>query len=274
MRVCGSDGCARCPSQARRMRSVRAGSAVCRETVAQSTSHTTRRPPARKARYTSPSAAGTSATYSSTCTDRAASKLASSTGNEVAPPRGTRRCRALAAMRRRREHRLAAVDADHPAVGSDLLEQLGDVEPGSAAHVHDAFTRGDPERVADELPAAAHRVCHRPLRAVARCSRRIPAGSCAHRSGSHRTKRGSPGHLPLDPRKRPSSPSGSKSRARIGRAHALVTRGVAARPPLDEEQSSPAGPRRDRRLECHRLHPSTSPAMRRPDDQNPALRPA
>ena len=37
-----------------------------------------------------------------------------------------------------------------------LLEQLGDVEPGSAAHVQDAFARGDAEGVADQLPAAQH----------------------------------------------------------------------------------------------------------------------
>ena len=157
MRVCGSDGCARCPSQARRTRSVRAGSVVCTDRVAQSTSHTTRRPPARKARYISASAAGTSATYSSTCTDSAASKLAL-----LDRQRGGVRLVerdvvvSLAAMRRHCEHRLAAVDADHRAVGSHLLEQLGGVEPGSAAHVQDAFARRDAEGVADQLPAAQH----------------------------------------------------------------------------------------------------------------------
>ena len=59
-------------------------SVVWRDTVAQSTSQKTRRPPARKARCISASAAGTSSTYSSTCTDSAASKLAFSTGSEVA----------------------------------------------------------------------------------------------------------------------------------------------------------------------------------------------
>jgi len=52
--------------------------------VAQSTSQTSTRPPGRKARYISASAAGTCETYSSTRTDSAASKLASSTGSEVA----------------------------------------------------------------------------------------------------------------------------------------------------------------------------------------------
>ena len=62
----------------------------------------------------------------------------------------------LGAMRRHGEHRLAAVDADHRAVGSHVLEQLGDVEAGSAAHVQDAFALGDAEGVADQPPAAQH----------------------------------------------------------------------------------------------------------------------
>ena len=128
------------------MRSVRARSVVCMDTVAQSTSHTTRRPPARKARCNSTSAAGTSATYSSTCTDSAASKLAFSTGSEVASASWnatlscpSQRCAARASIG-----------------GSHVLEQLGNVEPRSAADVHDAFARGDAESVADQPPAAQH----------------------------------------------------------------------------------------------------------------------
>jgi hypothetical protein len=62
----------------------------------------------------------------------------------------------LGAMRRHLEHRLAAVDADNRAVGSHALEQLGDVEPRSAAHVQDAFAGGRAEGVVDQLPAPQH----------------------------------------------------------------------------------------------------------------------
>lgn len=70
--------------KARSTRSVRVASEECRDTVAQSTSQTTRRPPGRRTRCSSARAASGSATYSSTCTARAASKAASGTGRAVA----------------------------------------------------------------------------------------------------------------------------------------------------------------------------------------------
>ena len=61
-----------------------------------------------------------------------------------------------AAMRRYGEHRLAVVNPDRRALRPDLLEQFGDVEAGSAAHVQDAFAGRDTEGVADQLPTARH----------------------------------------------------------------------------------------------------------------------
>ena len=80
----GRDGCVRCLSHAASTRCISSSSAACQETVAQSTSHTTTRPPGRSARRISASAAGTSWTYSKTWTARAWSKLASGTGSDVA----------------------------------------------------------------------------------------------------------------------------------------------------------------------------------------------
>lgn len=58
----------------------------CQRIESQSVDTTTARPPGLKTRYVSASAASTSATYSNTCTDTAASKLPSSAGSSVALP--------------------------------------------------------------------------------------------------------------------------------------------------------------------------------------------
>jgi hypothetical protein len=104
-------------------RRIRSGSAECQDTVDQSTSETTSRPPGRRARCSSARAAAGSETYSSTCTDSALSKLASATGS---------------------------------AVASALLEQLGDVEARPAADVKDPLAGGGPQSLADQPPPAQH----------------------------------------------------------------------------------------------------------------------
>src|SRR5205807_7063826 len=60
----------------------------------------------------------------------------------------------LAAAHREAEHLRAAVDADHRALWTDPVEQLGDVEPGPAADVEDMLPRDGCEGVVDEPPAA------------------------------------------------------------------------------------------------------------------------
>ena len=64
--------------------------------------------------------------------------------------------RALVAARRQGEHGLAAVDADDPAVGADLLEQLRHVEARAAADVEHAVAGLGADGRAHERPAAQH----------------------------------------------------------------------------------------------------------------------
>jgi hypothetical protein len=61
---------------------------------------------------------------------------------------------AVAAATRQLEHRPAAVDADDRAVGPDLVEQLGAVEPRATAHVEHTLSWPDCQRLAhDPAPA-------------------------------------------------------------------------------------------------------------------------
>ena len=136
---------------------MRAGSSECQVTVAQSTSHTTARPPGRSARWISASAPVASATYSSTCTHSAASKLASATGSAVASPWWKA---ALAWRAQRRggggEHLGAGVDAHDAAVRPDDVEQLLGVEARPAADVEDPLAGASGEGRADERAPAAY----------------------------------------------------------------------------------------------------------------------
>ena len=134
---------------------MRSGSRECHETVAQSTSQITTRPPGRSTRSSSPSAAGMSSTYSSTWTESTRSNSASAyrQGGDVAPWKRDVVV-ALAALGREREHRLAGVDADHRALRAHPLEHLGDVEPRPAAGVEHALARSGVERLVDERAPA------------------------------------------------------------------------------------------------------------------------
>ena len=103
----GSDGSARCSSQAASTRRIRASSAVRSEIVAQSTSQITTRPPGVAPAGSRRRAAGMSSTYSSTWTLSAASKSAvGDRAGRSRRPRAARRCRCPS--QRRAGHRRAS----------------------------------------------------------------------------------------------------------------------------------------------------------------------
>ena len=183
--VRGSAGWARCSSQALSARCIRSGSAECHESVVQSTSHRTTRPRGRSARWISARTAGRSATYSSTCTERAASKSSPSTGQRgrVGLVKGDVRVR-LRAVRGDGEHRRADVDADDRAFGPDRFQELGDVEARPAADIEDplAGLRGRAPRVRAGAGGGC-RGCGRRPRAARPGPRRTRAGPRRPRGG-------------------------------------------------------------------------------------------
>jgi hypothetical protein len=146
--------------------------------LAQSTSHTTMRPPGRKTRRISASAAVESGTYSNTCTQSAASKLPSSTGRCPPRPRVARQFARPAQCRFARA-RIAAL------VSSPCTNPIPRPPPPgrhrrtpARSPVHHAFARCRTESLTREMaPSDRRRGPDKTPRAVARCPGRRRADS-------------------------------------------------------------------------------------------------
>ena len=83
-------------------------------------------------------------------------EVASSTAARSRRPVGTRRWRGARSAARGGEHLRAGVEAHDGALGTDLVEQLLDVEARAAADVEDALAGARGQRLAHERPPAAH----------------------------------------------------------------------------------------------------------------------
>ena len=163
---------------------------MCHHTVPQSTSQMTARPPGRRARWISASAAGR--------VGDVLHHLHAQRGVEVAVVDGKRGgvavperhvVVALAALAGETEHVGAGVDRHDGAVRPHLVEQLPHVEPGPTADVEDPFAGRGGQRLAHVPPAADHvALVVGPLEGL---SRRGVEGDLGHDRRRYRRRSGS-----------------------------------------------------------------------------------